>query len=484
MKTLSSPRSILCVAVLAWVTAGCCLVAVKPAPAPELPPEPRWTMNIVPLTPARARLPGAQVRIDGCEDPRCGVLAPADGIAHFDDLAPGDYTVVVSLDGYETRSVPIVLAGHVNQDVILTPIVPPLARLQVVGRQMVRTDGAPFVWRFASGFSLLAHVAHGRDDQARAFLAWARAMGFTGVRVFSMLSWADLPPARGREVLPRALQLAAEQGLYLEVVALATTKDYSIDADAMRLHVRALGEACAEASSCAAIELANENYHTSQRADLLEDVAFLRELRALVPRSVPVSLGSGPSDEIDNYPGGDYITLHLGRGRDTWNMVRHVREMEAVSAAAGRFVVSDEPIGAGEVDESGRRSADPAVHYALGTLARVFDIGATFHFEDGLATQSPRPVQQACAEAFIAGTRIVPDDVRLVFRNAGWTAPLESPVKGFSGAVRAYSGLGDQVSIVVAVGVQDGFALELRDPWHITRMVAERPGVRVLEVVR
>jgi len=112
------------------------------------------------------------------------------------------------------------------------------------------------------------------------------------------------------------------------------------------------------------------------------------------------------------------------------------------------------------VNEPGRRNANPSIHFTLGALSRVFQGSAgTFHLEAGLHCTIPGPVQQACAEAFIAGTRIVPDDVTLRFYNAGWQ---DSPVVSArfaegepkpNACVRAYSGVWGNQGVVVALGV-------------------------------
>ena len=43
----------------------------------------------------------------------------------------------------------------------------------------------------------------------------------------------------------------------------------------------------------------------------VHDVAYLDQLRRLVDDRVPVALGAG--DGTDDYPGGDFITVHFQR---------------------------------------------------------------------------------------------------------------------------------------------------------------------------
>jgi len=365
-----------------------------------------------------------------------------------------------------------------------------MKRLRVQGRQIVSEDGSPFVWRFATGFRLVDYVADGDEAAAVAFLDWAAKEGFTGVRVLSTLCcWFDLAPADGQRALARLLALAQARGLYLEVVGLARRMDRA----AMVSHVRAIGRICSTSPACAAIELANENGHPTQQGDLT-DRGFLRKLKSLVPAGVPVSMGSnccGQDDEHEWYPGGDYITIHTDRSGDAWNRTSHLRELESLSARTGRFVVDDEPIGAGDVDQPGRRSTNPNEYFARGVLSRVFGVGATWHCEACLHATVPGPVQQASATAFIAGTRIVPDDVLLRFQNVG---SVNSPVKAFKSltksggatntAVGAFSGLGRSINILALIGVTGDPGVVHQNGWRTRRVLDERPGVRVLEIVR
>ena len=377
--------------------------------------------------------------------------------------------------------------------VVVPPTPPPLAppppamtALRRDGRGLVNGAG-PYVWRMATGFALVDLVADGHEPAAVLFLDGLRADGFTGVRVVSTLCcWFRLTSAEGLAALPRTLALARARGMYVEVVALAATRTASsggkdwTEAE-IRAHVRQVGAVCGQAVNCL-IELANENYHASQRSNLLTNVTFLKSLRASIPPHVLVSFGAGPSDEKDNYPGGDYVTVHSGRGRSTWDDVRHAREQETISVRCRCFVVDNEPLGAGE-DNTGSRSTNPHEFFARGALSRLLGTGSTFHFQNGLRAIPPAGHQFDAARAYIAGTRVVPDETRLAFRNAGWTGVLESPVKSFSGAVRVYSGISPQMNLAMALGVTPAFRMTLRAGWHADTAV-DRPGVQVFRLLR
>src|SRR5207245_11489714 len=111
-------------------------------------------------------------------------------------------------------------------------------------------------------------------------------------------------------------------------------------------HVGAMGAACAAAGNCV-IELANEPYHPTQ-ADMVHDRAYLRRLRARVPKEIPVALGAA-QDPADS-GGGDYATVHLSRdtGDGGWAHVKAIAAVHDLPASLKMPVVSAEPIGAGE----------------------------------------------------------------------------------------------------------------------------------------
>jgi hypothetical protein len=352
-------------------------------------------------------------------------------------------------------------------------------RMRIDGRRFVHPDGSPFIWRFATGFRLLDLLADGDAAGVDRFMAWARDTGFNGVRVLTMAAGLfDLRPEAGRCRLDALLERAASHDLYVELVALADTRALSLTGDELREQVRAVGGACARHLNCAGVEIANEPWHPSQ-ADALHDPAFLTELAHLVPAPGLVTEGAAPDDEqIERWLGG-YVVRHLDRSRDKWNRTRRVRELENLSRETVRPVVNDEPIGASEADQPGRRSADPAEFFALGVLNRVFGVGGTFHFEDGLQARVPGPVQQACAEAFLHGSTLWPDEVETAFFNAGWAA---SPVRSadFDRAiVRAYSAVTGAGGWLVLVGLTADPRLELGAGWQLGALVAERPQVQV-----
>lgn len=352
-------------------------------------------------------------------------------------------------------------------------------RLAIDGRRFVYPDGRQFHWRGVTAFRLLDYVADGDEGKADAFLQWARVNGFNLVRVLgSLCCWFDLKPEAAQAALPRLLEMAARRDLYVEVVALAGTRMRGFD---IEQHVRATGEICGRAENCL-VQIANEPYHPTQDPRLSR-TAYLQYLAGLLPDRVVYTLGASAHDKAHE-PGGEYVTRHLSRGGEVWKMAARVRDFELLSAETGKPVVSGEPIGAYEAVQAERRSDDPVIFFAFGILGRLFDVGTTFHMEDGLHTVVPRENQQRCAEAFIEGTRLIPDNVRPEFQNATWpTSPVRSARFGRD-VWKVYSGVSGSQGWTVALGLRRDPGIVWANGWEPTGVIAEKPGIRVYAITR
>ena len=266
--------------------------------------------------------------------------------------------------------------------------------LRIRGTQFLTPDGAVFEWRGITAFRLLEFVAHGRRAEADAYLTWAASTRLTLVRVLVMAdALFTLAPADGVRALPALLDMASRHGLYVEVVALADTAAISFD---IASHVRAVADICARHGN-AVLEIANEPWHATQ-ARVLHDPAYLRQLEATLPRTVPIALGAVEGG--DGYGAGDYVTWHAPRTRE------HARAVARGAALVRKFkkpVVSDEPIGAADAASPGRRDNDPARFRAAAEATRRAGLGATFHYEGGLQARLPSPVEATCLDAWLDG---------------------------------------------------------------------------------
>jgi hypothetical protein len=385
-------------------------------------------------------------------------------------------------------------------------------QLRARGRWLVYPDGSRFRWRGVTGFMLNEQVSSGREADAVAFLAWANRTGFSVVRVLVMLpkGWftdKDFTPEEGLAALPRTLELARAADMYVEVTVLANTAALPARAD-LGSYVERAGQICSTAENCALVEVANEIFHDAQRADV-HDPTSLARWAARVPAGIPTALGAPARSSGTLVAAAPVITMHLDRDGDRWTRVGLMRDLESLSATTNRFVIDNEPLGADEVEQFPRRDNLPDTFLAQGTLSRVLEVGSNFHFEDGLRAKVPRPVQQRCAEAFVAGTRIVDDSYMLTFQNAG--GPY-SPVKQLRFAdgqavpatpgreqtgvrpdvvVAAYAGLTQvfpsnsaPASVLLLIGVAGEPIIEWRPPWRKTGVIVESPHVRIWSIAR
>ena len=278
-------------------------------------------------------------------------------------------------------------------------------RLSTRGTDIVCSDGTRFQWRGVTGFALLEQIAHGRAQDADGFMRWARATGFNLVRVLAMAEVLfDLSPEEGRRHLDTLFEMAAERGLYVEIVALADTARRGMTPAGLREQVAAVGSAAA-AHSNAVVQIANEHYHPTQ-VPALHDPAALRALAAMLPAQV-LYTESAAADDMAVQPQGAFITRHLSRGGTPAQMLERVALLGNLAVETGKPVVNGEPIGAAERAEPGRRLVDPGFFRELARRTSAAGLaGGTFHCQDGMFARIPGPVQQACALAWVQGAAI------------------------------------------------------------------------------
>jgi hypothetical protein len=283
-----------------------------------------------------------------------------------------------------------------------------VSHIRAKGTRFIRPDGRPFRWRGITAFRLLELEAAGRSADVDAYLKWAASQQLTVVRVLAMAKHLfELPPERGVGALDSFLLRAARHSLHVEVVALADTGSYSMD---LKAHVRRVGDIAARHGN-AFVEIANEPYHGTQRPEVHNE-AFLHTLRSEVPSQVPVALGAAGYPEL--HIGGDFVTFHSSRsdGSAGWGHVRDLRIGVDFLRAAGKPVVNDEPIGAGQTFQPGRRDASPERFRAHAVFAGLTGLYSTFHYEGGLQAKRPAGRELECFNAWREGVQLAEDGPR------------------------------------------------------------------------
>ena len=325
----------------------------------------------------------------------------------------------------------------------------------------------------AVGASMLSPLRPGHEY--RPALDDAVALGWNVVRTFcGALPWCGQEIHHVYERLPTFLQECEARG-FNAYLAYHTEAGTGYDLEQHTDEV----ERIAQAYPVVVLrEVANEADHDTQGGRL--DPGRCADLAGRM--AGPVSYGATlEGDESDKYTGRDHTSVHLDRGRDPWNMVRRVREIYAHTERFKRPANNQEPIGAAEQDEPGRRCADPAIFHTMALLNRLFDCTADiFHSNDGLDALPLGPQQRACAQAFAAGARLWPTGDVLSYRNAGHEG---SPVRdaNFDKVVRVYSGLmpNGVEAMTVALGLQgsvDNAAVELNEGWRWDTLLSQMQG--------
>ena len=362
-----------------------------------------------------------------------------------------------------------------GEEIALTPR-PTLERLSMRGRLgLFRPDGQHVVGTSVTGFQFVELVAHGRQAEAAAFLQAVKPAKF--VRVLLMAAHLfTLAPAEGVAALPAALDLAAQHGTYLEVTIFADTKSYpGIDYRGIADQVGAI---CAEKPACAVVELGNELHELHQtQADALGDLSRLRSLRDTIRRhgEIPVSLGSthAGQDESDRFEDGDYLTVHGDRseeGDGAWRPVRHTNEQRALADRLRTYVWNDEPA---------RKHMACDWQLGMGLLARLFRLGDTFHFQNGLFALPPEGLEKQGFDCRARAWTLIPEDWYGQYFNAGFAG---SPVKSFSNALRAYSSVNGSTGYTLVLDARGITTVEWN--WPVRTLVLWENGVQLWRVAR
>jgi hypothetical protein len=346
--------------------------------------------------------------------------------------------------------------------------------LAIKDGRFMTAGGAPFAWRGITAFRLAELIAHGREQEAAAYMDWAASQQLTVLRVLLMAHYLfQLSPEDGRAALPRLLDMAKARGLAVEVVAFADTNEIPVD---FETHVREVGRVANEKGN-ALVEIANEPGHATQDPRL-HDPAFARRLAALLPEPLLVALGSFEYD--DEYASGDYATTHVPRGSGSWDHVLNVATRAEYVSRLKKPFVSDEPIGAGPEFDAGRRDNEPSRSAAAAALTRLAGLDATFHYDSGLQARVPGPQEAACLGAWRDGLSLV-DGVPAGGEFISATALRE--IAGVTGGRAAFARALDDRAWLLVVDPQPSVQIEWRNGWKEVRHDSI-PGARLVTAER
>lgn len=335
------------------------------------------------------------------------------------------------------------------------PTPPALSALRPDGRVLRSSAGHVVHVREVTAFLAFRKWLDGVD--LAPFVSWARSLRVDACRVLGSVVWGPLDPRqigdRYFEELVAFVTWIAAQGIRLEFVALADAKRFNFDQNWMDRHFAQVIEVLSGSSHLC--ELGNEPWHNGP-----DPQNFAR------PTGVVAAKGDLSVQAPYFYqPPWDYVTYHSPRDSEWPRKARHADDE---LRPAGVPALLNEPMGADEQGEAGRRSAEPEDFFYYAALAGLMAAGSCFHFQDGLRANLPGPVQQKCAEAFALGWALVDPAWRLGEYAAGHLSnrPIEHSDQL---ALRTYARIVGNDALALAVRPAPGWTASARDDWRITR---------------
>lgn len=277
-----------------------------------------------------------------------------------------------------------------------------LSPLWVQGRFFADAEGKHWQWRGCDGFDLLAKYLRGEDIMP--ILKQRADMGFNVLRVFRFAAppnaFALNPSDYGNEY-PVALRLFMELLESYGLRAELTAGDAQIVMPDPREQQRHLDAVCEvlRGQVNLFIETCNEPFKNGI------DVGRIKPPATTLRASGNYDDGSLHQHLLD------YHTIHGTRDDSSpvfpkwiWDQIWCLYDGWPGFPALNMPVIHDEPMGCADVSQPGRRSNNSHHFYLLGTTAN-YEIGLTFHCENGMRSELFSDIQGLCASEFIRGVR-------------------------------------------------------------------------------
>ncbi len=467
---------------------GACAAArppvVTPVP-PSAPPTYTLFVHVCDGTPCGPgdelqKRPGAAVRVN--DD--AGV---ADDVGNriLSGLPSGSYHVCAGAAGYVESCADVTLPRAEGQDVflVLERDVPAVLPLHVDGKVLRDSTGAIWQWRGVTAFTLMQDVVRGVD--VGPYLEARAHAGANLARVLmTMVNITDLRPEQYTDGQIGALLAAAHaRGLRLELVALADAEGWPLSKQ--QAQVQRIVDVVAANGCLDVVEVANEPFPGKGNAG--DPAAIMRGVRK--PACVLIASGvyDPPEDSTSMFVL-DYVTFHSSRDAEWPRKAKDGQDyrdgFDWLSGASfpgiGKPVVDDEPMGADEIDQPGKRSNNPDDFFWLGATASMMSAGATFHSTAGINDITPGPVTTTAEASFFAGLSAIPtaSQTWLYSRGGLSTNPLaHSDRPDPAGALRTFCKIsgGDAWCVAIRPGPQ--WQATAVGGWHIVAQSGPRGSV-------
>jgi len=275
---------------------------------------------------------------------------------------------------------------------------------------MYDSTGQCWQWRGFTDFLLLYRYLTNVDLDP--FLTERIGLGANVLRVLSMVGWDECQPPFYPQNFPdyytklrQFVDLLAEFQIRVELTVFADAQIVMPDSNQRKQHLQ---QVISTLQGCwnVFIEIANEPFKNLPGGDQEAiDLAQTAQGHGLL-------VASGEYSSWPPAPTADYGTTHCDRSED-WP--RKCKDLKDRCDESGKTPwIGDEPMGAAEVSDPGRRDADPDDHAWYASGSQMFGPGATFHCDDGIHSRTPiGPQQTECAKAFFGALAWTPSEALL-----------------------------------------------------------------------
>lgn len=338
----------------------------------------------------------------------------------------------------------------------IVPPTPPVGAGRVVANgPRFFLNGQPWQWRGATDFMLFRDYLDGKDLSA--VLLDRVSSGATLVRVLGMAHYIPVNAGQAEfsvshypnyfDRLPQFVAYVASFGLRVEFTAIADGQILMVAASDQREFIRHVSLVLPDT---AFLELCNEPFKNGC------DVA---DLKNYVRGEVIYATGNY---DWDNTIVGMYLTQHEARDEE-WPRKTRLDEWSGHLHVAA---VSDEPMGAAETDQPGRRSSNYNDFFDFCAGNAMHGAGMTFHSENGLLSQLWQPTQKSLATMCFDTMKLIPAD-----------APIWHYTRGGLGdnaiahddalALRTFCQLGGNQAVCEAVRPAATWTAVAINGWHI-----------------
>lgn len=401
------------------------------------------------------------------------------GTVAFEFTPPGPKRVYPHALGLTAEPMDVVLPHDAQVVIDMVPVAEAggvsalqAGKLQPSG-PIFRVADQPWRWLFADGFALpLLHAAGHNIDP---FLDWAIATGFVGLRCFFGLHYIAQQMVR-----PSFLATPDQTRAFLDKMATRHLRCEWTVGDMQIL----------------------KPAQSDQRQWYDGQIQMLKDFELVTAETVNEGFkngvdqmfigrfGNGIVQTSGNYappchPRLDYGVTHTPRDEEWPRKGKELYDLYSgfdpdLPGGIRSPWVSDEPIGADEVKKDGSRSNVPHDFFDDAAVCALMGAGGTFHFTDGIFGRVPGPIQQQCAEAYVAGSRAIPLDAALGTYTRGGLG--DSPLEHDDAkALRTFARLSGNKATAIVVRPKDTNRVA-RNGWRIVS--TSGPDNRVVTLER